>query len=1310
MFFYNFIKNKLLSSIRLYTINPLMFPIYLVIVCNLTFTDFLVAGKGPEADEDTSTSILRNYNSSDEKFILSMDGSINRSIIPIRLLSRIEEDLQNRYRKPIYISEIFDLITGSSFSGVIALGLSIRISAKSLVNFLKEDCAKVFGQSIWRSTWISLLRMFYPEYSSMELESQLKHLFGERRLKELSSQTIIPAFDLEMSSTYFFDSRDSSVATRDFLIRDVGRATSAIPTYFPAATISNINNENRTFIDGSLTVPNPTEIAFENAHENGANNLFVVSLGTGTTPSESLVNIKRGGILQWITPIINIMYSALNRFTDQRMERHARKLRNNSLNLKYLRIQPVLPNSLLSGSDFTLETLNNLIRYADKIFEGHDGTNSQYCNLLRERIDQRLISRGIYPNKHLSERTNLKIARVLTTKRLILEGPEITTDKLELICNELSRKKNISKFKSLLLLGTDIDDKGVYTIVSRLLLPYGISKLVLDGSVLIGSQGVLALCNLLKSHNPPLKKLSMQRMELVDEAGYRLTRLCIENELIRELRLGGNKFSEEAKNEFLKNERVKTEFKTKVLGKHRDKGREKLSLALKEQLFLPSKLLHRQNSLDQIAKLFHHIADYHSSIVPVVILREIGGSGKTTLARMFAKENDAEVIWEFDAKDSTSLYQSYVNLAAWLAANEEEKREVIEFKNERDISAGRKRLLLFIWRQLQSYSWLFIFRRVIAYPELKEYLPRSLSLTGYGKVIITTRDSSLTDNIEGEEHLIESLDERDKLSLYQSVRYSKNEKTAKENEQMDREAIIHIAPFPLDVVFAGRYALRSNISLPEYLKRMERNRERFKTRATRIFHKEDTYDETRFTLISVPVDTMTEENPELLEPLLFLSMLDSQEIPRSLLASYLTSANEDLIDDINFYFDQESLFSIKTSHALKEERYSFHPSIHKFLREHIIYKFHNKLNYMSSSPDKKEDASSFLEDTIRPMAEAFHSLIENVDRVDLSNIRLMARHGKAFLNSFEELFGSNLNFLSIASLYRRVGVLFNEIGEYTITDEFANEAYRRLIPLNPSNSEFDLMELYQLIGNRSQYSGEYENALKNQKKCLELREKIYGKENINILMALNNVGAAFLSLGMHKDTPMLKKEEYFQEAKRYFLSVKSVSEKCEKSNIKTQLAIANAYSNLSYIYMKSAEVPDALVAAESALSLYRKASDQKSVKLGEVLCNTAEIYCNVNVADYFDKSIELLKEAKTILFQHKRIYLYYEQITSLYIMYGTHCLKVKKYEIAKKYSEKALKRFQKFQETFRRVHEDEERIETLRAKCQELERSLKQIK
>ena len=79
---------------------------------------------------------------------------------------------------------------------------------------------------------------------------------------------------------------------KDFYMRDVARATSAAPTFFPSAEIKNVDATTKlSLVDGGMGLNNPSKLVIDeikkiSANSGAENNYFLLSLGTGRLPQE----------------------------------------------------------------------------------------------------------------------------------------------------------------------------------------------------------------------------------------------------------------------------------------------------------------------------------------------------------------------------------------------------------------------------------------------------------------------------------------------------------------------------------------------------------------------------------------------------------------------------------------------------------------------------------------------------------------------------------------------------------------------------------------------------------------------------------------------------------------------------------------------------------------------------------------------------------------------------------------------------------------------------------------------------------------
>lgn len=125
---------------------------------------------------------------------------------------------------------------------------------------------------------------------------------------------------------------------KNFFMRDVGRATSAAPTFFPSAEIKNINGTKvYSLIDGGVGQNNPAKLVLDDVRReamncSNQNNYFVLSLGTGLSKNDKVLS-KSAGVLN-ILPIIECFNESNSDYVDMELQKNFAG--------KYTRVQPLL--------------------------------------------------------------------------------------------------------------------------------------------------------------------------------------------------------------------------------------------------------------------------------------------------------------------------------------------------------------------------------------------------------------------------------------------------------------------------------------------------------------------------------------------------------------------------------------------------------------------------------------------------------------------------------------------------------------------------------------------------------------------------------------------------------------------------------------------------------------------------------------------------------------------------------------------------------------------------------------------------------
>lgn len=256
--------------------------------------------------------------------VLSIDGGGIRGVIPATVLAELER------RSGRAVSELFDLVAGTSTGGILALGLTVpgeggapRWRAADLVRLYREEGAHIFSRSLWQRvhTADGVLAEKYP---AAGLERALERYFGDARLRDSLVPVLVPAYELERRAPFFFRSSRAVVdPTRDFPVREVARATSAAPTYFePPLLVNDHDGQRYALVDGGVFANNPSMCAYaEVLSTRREAEVTVVSLGTGQlTRPIHYRDAKDWGLIGWARPILDVVFDGVSDTTDYELE------------------------------------------------------------------------------------------------------------------------------------------------------------------------------------------------------------------------------------------------------------------------------------------------------------------------------------------------------------------------------------------------------------------------------------------------------------------------------------------------------------------------------------------------------------------------------------------------------------------------------------------------------------------------------------------------------------------------------------------------------------------------------------------------------------------------------------------------------------------------------------------------------------------------------------------------------------------------------------------------------------------------------
>lgn len=237
--------------------------------------------------------------------ILSLDGGGIKGTFTASVLTKLEEDTGQA------IVDHFDLITGTSTGGILAIGLGLGIRAREILNFYQDKGPTIFpSTSLVQRVRGMLSQLWKPKHSHLVLRNALEDVFGTRKFGESKCRLVIPTYDAVAGRIFLMKTAHDERFKYDINAQavDVALATSAAPTYFSAASFS--AHDNTSYVDGGVWANSPVMVGLTEAVAFlGASlaDIDVLSIGTTTKP----FNIARhadDGIAQWNSGLVNLMF------------------------------------------------------------------------------------------------------------------------------------------------------------------------------------------------------------------------------------------------------------------------------------------------------------------------------------------------------------------------------------------------------------------------------------------------------------------------------------------------------------------------------------------------------------------------------------------------------------------------------------------------------------------------------------------------------------------------------------------------------------------------------------------------------------------------------------------------------------------------------------------------------------------------------------------------------------------------------------------------------------------------------------------
>ncbi len=218
--------------------------------------------------------------------VLAICGGGYAGLFAAEFLARLETRLGGAP-----LGEAFDLISGTSIGGLLALGLAKGLRAAEFPGLLTELGPVLFGRPG--------PGLFGSKHDPKPLVDKVAQIFGDAPLSSLPRRVLVPAVNLTGGETLLFaNGPNDSTAGRP--IREAALATSAAPWFLPPHLA-----DRRLYADGGLVANSPeAAAAIEAIHRRGWARDRVKMLVVGSTQVSArlpghLLN-ARWGLVEWV--------------------------------------------------------------------------------------------------------------------------------------------------------------------------------------------------------------------------------------------------------------------------------------------------------------------------------------------------------------------------------------------------------------------------------------------------------------------------------------------------------------------------------------------------------------------------------------------------------------------------------------------------------------------------------------------------------------------------------------------------------------------------------------------------------------------------------------------------------------------------------------------------------------------------------------------------------------------------------------------------------------------------------------------------
>lgn len=584
-------------------------------------------------------------------------------------------------------------------------------------------------------------------------------------------------------------------------------------------------------------------------------------------------------------------------------------------------------------------------------------------------------------------------------------------------------------------------------------------------------------------------------------------------------------------------------------------------------------------------KLNDQIYDFYKKYdgVPIIALLGVAGSGKTVLARSFAKKRKSQIIWEVNAESEETILNSFEDLAYVLAKTEEELEEILSLKRI-NIRSKKNKLLIFVKRKLEeAENWIIIYDNLVDISSLESFFPALASSIGKGTILITTQNSNIKQLIPLKNSsiiYIDRISEDEKNILFRKI--------VKENISLNAEDLAlfikKIPPYPMDIIVAASSLISSQLLCDEYLARIYSKKKKDYIPKTK-----DYILNVRYQVVDEGLSCVVLTNERIERFLKFLSLMDCDNISKDFLVSY---EEEGFVSEV---LNRLNSYSLITMDQIYGEKNYITFSLNKYAKDIL------RLKRLKNPKENQE----ILEAMVNKLEEYIKSALNEENYLKIRDM----------ISTVDSLLKrkNNLSQLQTERLYFLFGRMKDFLGSY----KEALLAYQNCYSLNlerKNKNNIDTAKIFIELGNTQKRLEKFEEAEKSYERGIELFKKNYGDQYDQVASIMSSLANTYKARGDYK-----KAETYFLNAlKIYDLH-------------KNQAKVAFLKARIGNLYSHIGDYKKGLPFLEDSLVLYEEIFGAEDIKTSWVQVNLAYVYVEIGLNE---KAKTLLEKSLRLRIKH----------------------------------------------------------------------------